>query len=189
MQGFRSAGSAQCSLSSLYLAWGDERHAAIMSRRRAPLGCTGTIGGELRLRPGAKNEPRNLAFGGSKRILTMMQPCASGGESSEAVGPFYQTGVNSHGTGRHTTTSDRHRRFAIGDSRGRYTSRSLTIRHRLRLPRLLIAAQPPLAAFPVRELGRVLTKHNPVVAFVADLWCVSHASASATTHGRNRRPW
>lgn len=36
----------------------------------------------------------------------MMQPCASGGESSEAESPFYRNGVNSHGTGRNTTTSD-----------------------------------------------------------------------------------
>jgi hypothetical protein len=49
--------------------------------------------------------------------------------------------------------------------------------HCLRLPRLLIATQPPLAAFPVLDLGRVLAEHNPVVAFVADLGGVGWLSA------------
>jgi hypothetical protein len=56
MLGFAS--SAQVMMTYQPHAWGDERQAAIMSRCRAPLGWTGTIGGELRLRPGAKNAPR-----------------------------------------------------------------------------------------------------------------------------------
>ena len=38
--------------------------------------------------------------------------------------------------------------------------------HRLRLPRLCIASQPPLAALPVGDLGRVAAEHEPVEAFL-----------------------
>ena len=71
----------------------------------------GRIGGELRLEKGAKNAPRNLAFGGPKGIPTMMQPSASGWRKLRSGGSILPSGVNGHGTGRNTTTSDRHRRF------------------------------------------------------------------------------
>ena len=60
-------------------------------------------------------------------------------------------------------------------------------RHRVRLPRLIIAAQPPLAAFPICDLGRVLAEYHPVEPFLSYLGSVAHPFVSqAADRGAER---
>jgi len=58
---------------------------------------------------------------------------------------------------------------------------------RFRLPRAIFPAQPPLAALPVCNLGRVLAEHHPVKAFLPCVWAVTHPVTPKTA--RRRMPF
>src|ERR1700760_127778 len=50
-------------------------------------------------------------------------------------------------------------------------------RHRVWLPRPGVACQPPLAAFPVGDLRRVLAEDHPVEALLANFRSVAHGGS------------